>query len=422
MARVSVADSSEPVSSYRWVVMGIWLTASVSGFMVISTIGILLPAISAELGLSPLQQGMLGSAAYWGNLALAVPLGWWTSRFAPKVLTTVTMILGTLFLLAQAFAPGFAALLLGRMAFGVSIIARQPARAFLTQQWFPSRQVVLLNSISNAMFGLMVGGGVAASPFILMALGDDWRGTLLSFVALFAVMTALWMIFGKERVTSEYRQRLAAQEVSVLKGALRYRDLWIGGLGFVGATTAWSGFLSFYPTLMLDNYQMPLIWSGGILALGIFTGGLCGLGFGWLVMVSDQGRPILLATGAAMAATFVAMTLTGSLPALLALTFVNGIAWGFWPVLYSVPFHLPGIRPREVAVGLAVIQMMSSAGIALGPLATGLLQEATGDLGRSLAIVSLASLSLCLAGLVMKHGLSGRRSLAPEPAAPATGD
>ena len=415
-------DSSEPLLAYRWVVMGIWLTASVSGFMIMSTIGILLPAISAEFGLSPFQQGMLGSAAYWGNLVLAIPLGWWTSRFAPKILTTATMVLGTLFLLAQAVSPGFAVLILGRMAFGISVIARQPARAFLTQQWFPARQVVLVNSISNAMFGLVVGGGVAASPFILIALSDDWRATLLSFVALFAVMTILWIIFGKERVTSEYRARLAAQDASVLKGTLRYRDLWFGGLGFVGATTAWSGFLSFYPTLMLDNHQMPLFWSGGILALGIFMGGICGLGFGWVVMVSDRGRTILLATGATMAATFMAMTLTGSIPVLLALTFVNGIAWGFWPVLYSVPFHLPGIRPREVAVGLAFIQMMSSAGITLGPLATGLLQELTDDLGLSLAIVSFASLSLCMAGLVMRHGLSGSRRPEREPATTATGD
>ena len=417
----STVDSSEQVIGYRWVVMGIWLTASVCGFMVMATIGTLLPAISRELGLSPFQQGMLGSASYWGNLALAIPMSWWTSRFAPKILTTVTMVLGTLSLLAQAVAPVFAILILGRVAFGITVIARQPARAFLTQQWFPARHVVLINSISNLMFGLVVGGGVAAAPFLLITLGNDWRKTLLSFVALFALMTVIWMIFGKERVTSEYRQRMALQQANVLKGTLRYRDLWIGGLGFVGATAAWSGFLSFYPTLMLNEYQMPLVWSAGILAVGILLGGICGLGFGWVVMVSDQGRTILLGTGAIMAGTFMAMTLTGSIPVLLVLTFFNGVAWGFWPVLYSVPFHLPGIRPREVAVGLAFIQMMSSGGIALGPLATGLLQEITGDLGLSLAIVSFASLSLCLAGLAMRHGLSSRRP-SPEPAVPATGN
>ena len=407
--------------SYRWVVMGIWLTASVAGFMIMSTIGILLPAISAELRLSPFQQGMLGSSAYWGNLVLAIPIGWWASRFSPKILTSVTLALGTLFLLAQSFSPGFAVLLLGRVAFGVSVIARQPARALLTQQWFPQRQVVLVNSISNAMFGLVVGGGIAASPFILIALADDWRATLLWFVGLFGVLTILWLVFGRERVTAEYRQRLGSQDVNVLKGALRYRDLWIGGLGFVGATMAWSGFLSFYPTLMLDTYQMSLIWSGGILAVGIFVGGLCGLGFGWLVMVSDQGRTVLLGTGAVMAVTFVGMTLTGSLPVLLALTIVNGIAWGFWPVLYSVPFNLPGIRPREIAVSLAFIQMSSSAGIALGPLVAGIIQELTGDVRLSLIVVSFASLSLCAAGLIMKHGLSSLSAPSPEPAPSATG-
>ena len=421
MKRITTQRQSDEAPHYRWVVMGVWLTASVAGFMIMSTIGILLPAVSAELRLSPLQQGMLGSSAYWGNLVLAIPIGWWASRFSPKILTTITLVLGTLFLLAQSFSPGFAVLLVGRVAFGVSVTARQPARALLTQQWFPPRQVVLLNSISNAMFGLVVGGGVAASPFILVALGDDWRATLLWFAGLFGVLTILWLIFGRERITAEYRRRLGSQDVNVLKGALRYRDLWIGGLGFVGATAAWSGFLSFYPTLMLDTYQMSLIWSGGILAVGIFVGGLCGLGFGWLVMVSDQGRTILLGTGAVMAITFAGMTLTGSLPALLALTLVNGIAWGFWPVLYSVPFNLPGIRPREIAVSLAFIQMNSSAGIALGPLAVGILQELTGDLRLSLIVVSFTSLSLCGAGLMMKHGLSSRTSALPEPATSATG-
>ena len=419
MNAATAETSSDLASSYRWVVMGVWLTSSVVAFMIISTIGILMPAISDELGLSPFQQGMLGSAAYWGNLTLAIPVGWWASRFAPKILTTVTMVLGTLCLLAQALSPGFALLILGRVAFGITVIARQPARAFLTQQWFPSRQVVLLNSVSNAMFGLVVGGGIAASPFIFAALGDNWRATLLSFTALMGVFTFLWMIFGRERETSEYRGQMGAQDVNVLKGTLRHRDLWIGGFGFVGPTAAWSAFLSFYPTLMLDSYDMPLIWSGGILAVGVLMGGLAGLALGWAATAYDRGRTILLANGVVIGATFAGMTFTGSLPALLALTFVNGIAFGFWPVLYSTPFHLPGIRPREIAVSLSFIQMSSSAGITVGPLICGALQQATGDLRLSLAVVSFASLSLCVAGLMMRHGLSSRPVSAPEPAAPA---
>ena len=281
-----MTETPDQASDYRWVVMGIWLTASVSGFMILSTLGILLPAISEDLELSPTQQGLLGSAAFWGNLALAIPLSLWTSRYSPKILTTVTLLLGTGFLFMQGWAPVFAVLLLGRLAFGITMIARQPARAFLMQQWFPQREVVLVNGIANAMFGLVVGGGLAAAPFILSALGDDWRTTLNLFGGLFAVLTILWVAFGRERVTTDFRRLLASQDTSVLKGTLRHRDLWVGGLGFVGATTAWSAFLSFFPTMMLNDHQVSLRWSGSILALGVFMGGASGLAVSWAVSVT----------------------------------------------------------------------------------------------------------------------------------------
>ena len=44
---------------YRWVVINIWHFASVSAFMVIYTMGILLPTITDDLSLSPSQQGLL---------------------------------------------------------------------------------------------------------------------------------------------------------------------------------------------------------------------------------------------------------------------------------------------------------------------------------------------------------------------------
>ena len=66
--------------------------------------------------------------------------------------------------------------------------------------------------------------------------------------------------------------------------------------------------------------------------------------------------------------------------------------------------------------------MSSSAGIALGPLVAGIVQELTGDLRLALIVVSFASLSLCGAGIIMKHGLSSRTPAMPEAARPATGD
>ena len=406
---METTGAAEQVSAYRWVVMGVWLVSSVTGFMFISTLGILLPAISEELALSPTQQGLLGSAAFWGNLPLVVPLSWWTSRFGPKVLTTVTLVLGTAFLFLQGWAPVFAVLLLGRLAFGVTVIARQPAQALLMQQWFPPREIVVVNSIANALFGLIVGGGMAAAPFILGSLGNDWRTTLNVFGSLLALLTILWVTLGRERVTRDYHRLAASQDSNVLRGALRYRDLWISSFGFLGAALAWFAFISFFPTMMLESYQISLRWSGSLLALSIFIGGISGLGFGYVAMVTGKEKAMLQALGALMAATFAGMTLSGSIPLLVGLSFMNGIAWGFWPILYTVPFQLPGIRPREVAVALGFITMMMSVGATLGPLITGLLQDYLGDLKLALFIVSFTPLSLCATGTLLRHGTTPSR-------------
>lgn len=155
---------------------------------------------------------------------------------------------------------------------------------------------------------------------------------------------------------------------------------------------------------MLERYDVSLSWSGAILAVAIFVGGMAGLGFGYLAMKTGQEKAILLALGLLMAGTYVGMTLTPSIPLLFLFSFLNGIAWGFWPILFTVPFHLPGMRPRELAVAITVTMMMSSVGIALGPLVTGFLQQALGDLQTSLFIASFGSLSLSAAGLVLRFG------------------
>ena len=131
-------------SRYRWTVMVVWLFSSVSSFMVLNTLGILLPAISADLDLSPSQQGLLGSASHWGNIALAIPLSWATSRLSPKWLTAATLLVATGCLFLQSWAPVFIVLLAGRLMFGISNIAQMPARALLTRQWFPPREVIYL--------------------------------------------------------------------------------------------------------------------------------------------------------------------------------------------------------------------------------------------------------------------------------------
>ena len=390
-------------SAYRWVSVGMFLLLGVSSFMVHLALGLLLPAISDDLGLSPVQQGILSSAAFWASLVIAIPVGWWASRFNPRTLTTVMVTVASACIFVQAWAPGFIVLSIGRLVFGLTLVAREPARALLTLQWFPRREIVMVSSISNLLFGLVVGGGLAATPFILGFVDNDWRSVFRVFGIYFSVLTLLWLFLGREGPNRDRERRSPGlRDLALVKSALAYRDLWIAGFAFVGYMASYTAFLSFFPTLAEAAHGISIRDSGVVVAVGIAAGGIAGVGFGYLALDFDRGRAILRIMGVVVAATFVGMMFTGSLPVLLGLSLLNGIGSGFFPILYTVPFLLPGIRPREVAVASSFLTMCMSAGGVIGPLLAGSIEEAIGSLRAGLVVCGFLSVALTIAGLTLR--------------------
>jgi MFS family permease len=155
---------------------------------------------------------------------------------------------------------------------------------------------------------------------------------------------------------------------------------------------------------MLDEFDLSLRLTGGILALGIIVGGVGGLPIAWAASASGREKNFLQALGILMIGSNLGMVSTGSVSALFVLSFLNGVAWAFFPILVTVPFHLPRIRPRELAVAFTFTMMMTSVGTSLGPLVTGFLQEAFDSLKLALFVISFASISLVLAGGALHFG------------------
>ena len=398
--------------TYRWVLICLYLMSNVSAQMVINTLGILLPSITAGLGLSPSQQGILGSAPFWSTIALAIPIAWAGSRLSPKWLTLITLVGCALCLFLQGWAPVFAFLLLGRLLFGIFTIAQQPARAMLTRQWFPAREVVLVNGLSNVFFGLVVGGGLALSPVILILLGDDWRGTLRIFAFYYVALAAIWLLMGRDRVSEEFSSGESQPLFPLLRSALSHRDLWICGGGFAGATMAFSAFVAFYPTFMLQEYDVSLRISGIALALDVILGGVGGLAIGYYAATWRKEGPFLEVLGIVMVGSFLGMILFDSVPIIFLMAFINGVAWTFFPILITVPFNLRGIQPRQLAVAFSFVMMLISTGQALGPLFIGFLEEATGDLKLTMFIACFTPLSLIIAGATLRFGREPSPALA----------
>jgi hypothetical protein len=65
---------------YRWILLSVYLFASSAPLLVQFSLGVMLPDISDDLGLSDAEQGVLGAVGWLGTLLLYLPLTAWYWR------------------------------------------------------------------------------------------------------------------------------------------------------------------------------------------------------------------------------------------------------------------------------------------------------------------------------------------------------
>jgi cyanate permease len=267
------------------------------------------------------------------------------------------------------------------------------------QQWFPAREFLLVNGVTVGIMSFAFSAMLVATPIFLDTFNNDWRTTLYVFSGFSTLLTILWVILGRQRVTQEDQLRNARMEPRLLKGVLRHKELWIAGFGLMGANLATAGFLVFYPTYMLDRYHVSLTVSGAVLALTFLVCGITSFGISRIAANWKTRANALYLCGLAMPCSFVMLVLTDSLPLLLIAAVVNGLSQVFFPILLTVTFHLRDIRIQEIPVGHAFLFTNISLGLATGPLLTGFLQDIFNNLAAVLIVISLLSISVAIAGL-----------------------
>ena len=405
----SIKENDLEAGPYRWVVFSAFIVSNTAGFLIANTIGILLPSISEEISLSPGEQGILSSAPFWANLTLMIVISWWTSRYPPKILVSITIVMGAIFLFMQGWAPTFLALFVGRLLFGATMIAREPARSLLIKQWIPQRETNMAGGISNLFFGVLVSSGFLLTPKILEYFDGDWRLTMYSFGVFFLLIGLMWQILGKERKNvlagrSDFDDGVDGG-FSLVTKAFSYKEVWIAGMGFTGAMMAFFSFNSFFPTMALEYYNISLSSSGFIVAMYVLPGGAAGVVVAYYLKGVRGRAPILAVAGIVISVTYCAMTFTDSYVWLVGLAILNGIGWGFFPILYMVPFHLKNVRPREIAIAVAVVMSLAHLGSAVGPMLTGYMQEYFESLQLSVRIIAFCPITLVIAAFLLGQGV-----------------
>ncbi len=400
--------------NYKWVVVGLLWFVCFFNYADRQAIFSVFTPIKAEMGLTDVQLGWIGSAFMY-VYALAGPLaGVIGDRFSRKFLIIGGLVFWSVVTVGTALATQYWHLVLVRALEGFGEAFYFPASMALIADYHDadgtkSRAMGLHQSSVYA--GTIAGGAV--SGYLGQYYG--WRSSFIVFGSLGVLLGVVLLVALKEppraatvtadpaHATLNWRQKGVWADIAEIFRTPMVRILMIV---FVGANFVASIFLTWMPTFLLRKFNMSLSMAGlsGTMyvqlasMIGVIVGGILA---DRLVRHYFGGRPLTQAFGLFGGVVFIFLTgWTLSLPLLIGAMIGFGFFKGLydaniWASLYDV------VKPERRATALG---LMNSIGWFGGALAPTIIAKASESYGMS-AVISATSIIYLVVGLLLLFGI-----------------
>ncbi|MDX3925748.1 MAG: MFS transporter [Shinella sp.] len=356
--------------SYRWIIVGAGALMTCVALGAMFSLAIFLEPMTAETGWS---RAGISSAMTLNFLVMGVGGFLWgaaTDRFGARI---VVLIGAVLLGLALVLASRTGSLLTFQLTYGV--LVGLSASAFfapmiaVTTAWFEKNRSLAVSLVSAGM-------GVApmtVSPFARWLItAYDWRTAMLAIgiMAWVLLLPAAMLVRQPSTAagTAPSSETVPAAGARPLMQVFRSPQFLVLGLTFFACCAAHSG-----PIFHMVSYAM-LCGVGPMAAVSIYSiEGLAGLGgrvlFG--VLADRLGvKPVLIAGLMVQAAAIAAYLVVSELGEFYALAVIFGGAYGGVMPLYAV-LAREYFGPRIIGTVFGAATMLSSIGMAFGPLAGG---------------------------------------------------
>lgn len=401
-------------SARRTVVLAMLLLVYTFNFIDRQILGILAPAIKADLHLSDGQLGMLGGLAFAILYStLAIPLAWIADRTSRTWVITVSLAVWSAFTALCGLAGGFGQLFAARVGVGVGEAGGvAPSYAFIADTFPPHQRaralaVYALGIPIGSAAGVMLGGYIATAV--------DWRRAFLVVGIAGLVLAPLFRLAVREPVRDAAVDR-ARVPVRRVFGILAAKpSFWLLAFGASASSMYGYGLGFWLPSLLKRSFHLDLIHTAyffGTVALiggggGIVAGGVLGDRLGKRDRAAFAWLP---AVGAATAVPlFAAAILSHSVAAAFCCFLVPiGLSYVWLPTVITAVQHLvpPHMRATASASFLLINNLI---GLGAGTYVLGALSDSlTARLGEeALRYSMLFGLVLYLVAASLM-GLAGR--------------
>ncbi len=373
-------------SRYRWYVLALLVLVYTINFVDRIMLGILVPPIKAELGLTDTQLGLLGGTAFaLFYTALGIPIGWLADRVNRVWIMTAALALWSAFTAACGLAQNFLHLFLARIGVGIGEAGgTAPSYSLLSDYFGPAERARALGIFS---FGIPIGSALGLVLGGALASAIDWRAAFMVVGVAGLLLAPFLRLAVREAPRGGLDTPGAARTAAPALGAVvrllfAKRSFW--GLALAGGSSAMMGYglLFWLPSFFMRGYGLTLVETSLYYGAITLVGGIAGMWLGgWL---ADRYGPrnraayAMVPAGALLlSAPFHVLGVVSPADSAGYLLFVIPAALGSaWvgPTLCAVQ-HLvpPGMRTLGSALFLFVNNLI---GLGLGALVIGAMSDA----------------------------------------------
>ena len=345
------------------------------------------PVLTAELGLSRAELGLLTSAIWGGMLLGMFPAGILADRFGERrVIAAGGAALGILIFLAS-YATSFWALFALLLLAAVGAASGSPGGTRALASWFAVGQRGMAMGIRQT--GVTIAGVTAAVVLPPVAVAFDWQAAFRVAAVLVVACVLVFTIFYREPAQPHHGDQ----------AALHLRDL-LGNRPFLVATAfAWMFMgalgcsVTYLGVSLHQQAGLSAVEAGQVLAV-LQVGGIAGrVGYGLAADRIGRVGPILVLTGvlAVVACGLMALVRGPQSMLLLAgLGFTLGLATMGWNAVYlTLVAAVAPARSGATAIGAALT--VSFTGMFVVPPLFGLIADQAGSYPRAWLALALWS-------------------------------
>jgi len=235
------------------------------------------PLLKGEMGISPLQLGILLSSFFWTYSVFNLISGWVVDRFDVNWALAAGFLLWSGITAATGFVGGFATFLVFRMLVGVGESVAYPAYSKILSAHLEERQRGVANALIDS--GTKLGPALGTFAGGLLVAHYGWRPF---FIAL-GLGGLLWLPFWFKFMPDGMKPvQSGAPNAPGLGEILRHRAIWAAFVGHFSGNYLWYFLLTWLPYYLVHERHLSMVDMATVGSLPtLFTAGAT-IAAGWL--------------------------------------------------------------------------------------------------------------------------------------------